>query len=96
VRAAITKSDPEYLEIMAPGVDKGTALLEIARHLGLSLEEVLAVGDADNDIGMLQAAGIGVAVRNAKPHVQAAAREVTDLTNNEGAVAEAVRRFALL
>jgi Cof subfamily protein (haloacid dehalogenase superfamily) len=95
-RAFITKSDPEYLEIMAPGVDKSTALSAIAKHYGFSPAEVLAVGDADNDIGMLRAAGIGVAVRNAKPHVQAAARAVTERTNNEGAVAEAVRRWALV
>ena len=95
-RAFITKSDPEYLEIMAPGVDKGSALPLIAAHYGIEPDEVLAVGDADNDIGMLRAAGVGVAVRNAKPHVQAAAKAVTERTNNEGAVAEAVQRFVLI
>ena len=58
-RAFITKSDPEYLEIMAPGVDKGAALRLIARHHGVPERSVLAVGDADNDIGMLGAAGRG-------------------------------------
>jgi len=94
-RAFITKSDPEYLEIMAPGVDKGAALGDLARHAGLTPDEILAVGDADNDIGMLRAARVGVAVRNAKPHVQAAADAVTERTNSEGAVAEAVERFVL-
>lgn len=94
-QASITRSDPEYLEIMAPGVDKGAALADIASHYGILPEEVLAVGDADNDIGMLRAAGIGVAVRNARPHVQAAARVVTSRSNNEGAVAEAIERFVL-
>jgi Cof subfamily protein (haloacid dehalogenase superfamily) len=94
-RAFITKSDPEYLEIMAPGVDKGAALDLLAQHLGLSTSQVLAVGDADNDQGMLAAAGWGVAMANAGPHVRAGARAVTSLTNNEGGVAEAVRRWAL-
>ena len=52
-RAFITKSDPEYLEIMAPGVDKGAALEEISRFYGIDASEVMAVGDADNDLGML-------------------------------------------
>ncbi|MBI4602714.1 MAG: HAD family phosphatase [Planctomycetes bacterium] len=94
-RAFITKSDPEYLEIMAPGVDKGTGLELLARHCGLAAEEVLAVGDAENDVGMLRAAGVGVAVGNAQPHVKSQARFVTEGTNNDGAVAEAVRRWAL-
>jgi HAD superfamily hydrolase (TIGR01484 family) len=94
-RAFITKSDPEYLEIMAPGVDKGAALRLIAGHYGVPESSVLAVGDADNDIGMLGAAGRGIAMANASPHVKAAARGVTERTNNEGGVAEAVRRWAL-
>ncbi len=94
-RAFITKSDPEYLEIMAPGVDKGTSLALIAERYGIGTDEILAVGDADNDIGMLRAAGVGVAVRNARPHVQEASRWVTERTNNEAGVAEAVRRWAL-
>jgi hypothetical protein len=94
-RAFITKSDPEYLEIMAPGVDKGAGLEQLAAHYGVTREEILAVGDADNDIGMLQTAGVGVAVANARPQVKAAARHVTAATNNEAAVAEAVRRWAL-
>jgi len=94
-RAFITKSDPEYLEIMAPGVDKGSALEEISRFYGIDASEVMAVGDADNDLGMLGTAGWGVAVANAGPHVKAAAKAVTERTNDEGAVAEAVRRWAL-
>jgi hypothetical protein len=94
-RAFITKSDPEYLEIVAPGVDKGAALRLIAKHYGVPESSVLAVGDADNDIGMLGAAGRGIAMANASPHVKAAASGVTERTNNEGGVAEAVRRWAL-
>jgi len=91
----ITKSDPEYLEFMARGVDKGTALPVLAAHYGLRPEEVMAVGDADNDLLLLTEAGLGVAVANARDRVKAVAHRVTRRTNNEGAVAEAVERWVL-
>jgi hypothetical protein len=91
----VTKSDPEYLEFMARGVDKGTALPVLAEHYGLKAEEVLAMGDADNDLLLLAEAGLGVAVANARDGVKAVARRVTSRTNNEGAVAEAVERWVL-
>ncbi len=67
----------------------------IARHYGLGMDEVLALGDAENDMCMLAAAGWGVAMANAAPRVREAARAVTDRTNNEGGVAEALRRWVL-
>ncbi|MCH2367897.1 MAG: Cof-type HAD-IIB family hydrolase [Planctomycetes bacterium] len=94
-RAYITKSAPEYLEIMAPGVSKGTALEALGEHYGFSLPNVLAIGDAENDNPMLEAAGIGVVVANGTAASKAVADYVTERTNNEGGVAEAVRRFAL-
>ena len=94
-QAYITKTDPEYLEVMAPGVDKGSALPVMAAHYGFTVDEVLAVGDADNDVGMLRAAGIGVAVQSAGPGARAAADFITESSNNDSAVAEAVRRWAL-
>ena len=94
-RAYITKSDPEYLEIMAPGVSKGSALQALGEHYGFSVANVLAVGDAENDNPMLEAAGIGVVVANGTEASKAVADHVTERTNNEGGVAEAVRRFAL-
>ena len=94
-RAYITKSEPEYLEIMAPGVSKGTALEALGEHYGFGLPNVLAVGDAENDNPMLEAAGIGVVVANGTEASKAVADHVTEKTNNQGAVAEAVRRFAL-
>ncbi|MBN1441217.1 MAG: HAD-IIB family hydrolase, partial [Planctomycetes bacterium] len=94
-RAAVTRSEPEYLEIMAPGISKGAALPAIARHLGIATEQILAVGDADNDNEMLEAAGIGVAVANAREETRRIADFVTESSNNDGAVAEAIRRFAL-
>jgi Cof subfamily protein (haloacid dehalogenase superfamily) len=94
-RASITKSEPEYLEIMASGVDKGSALSVIADRYGLRTDEIMAIGDAENDIGMLLAAGLGVAMANSPPQVKGAADFVTERTNNQGGAAEAVSRWAL-
>ncbi len=77
------------------GVDKGTALPVLAGHYGIALGEVMAMGDADNDCELLRRAGLGVAVANARASAREAARHVTERTNNEGAVAEAVEKFVL-
>src|SRR5207249_2530795 len=59
-RVNVTKSDPEYLEFMARDVDKGNALPILAEHHGISTEEILAMGDAENDRLLLSRAGLGV------------------------------------
>ncbi|MCS6777053.1 MAG: Cof-type HAD-IIB family hydrolase [Chloroherpetonaceae bacterium] len=71
----ITKSTDEYLEFMPPAANKGRALAVVAGRYGYRPEEVIAFGDSYNDIPMLQWAGMGVAVANAKDAV----REVADL-----------------
>jgi len=91
----IQKTDPEYLELMAPGVDKATALPALAGYFGLEVDQVLAVGDADNDVRMVELAGIGVAVSNARETVLEVADYKTERDNNDGAVAEAIERWAL-
>lgn len=91
--ANVMKTDPEYLEFMALGVDKSTALPALAEHLDCEISQILAVGDADNDAQMLQEAGVGVAVANANDSILDLAPHITERTNNEGAVAEAVDRF---
>lgn len=80
------------IHLQTPGVSKGTALAGLAREMGLSLSEMMAVGDSENDIEMLKAAGIGVAVRNASPAVQAAADRVTEGSYGDGFV-EAVKEY---
>jgi Cof subfamily protein (haloacid dehalogenase superfamily) len=87
------RSHPHFLEIMAPDIDKGTALRRLADHFELPMEQVMAIGDGGNDIEMLQAAGVGVAVANAEGRVKAVADVITERTNNEGAVAEVFRRY---
>jgi Cof subfamily protein (haloacid dehalogenase superfamily) len=94
-RAAIVKTEPMYLEVMAPGVNKGAALPTLAEYCGITTDEILAIGDADNDTSMVAAAGIGVAVANGSAATLEAADYITEHTNNDGGVAEAVHRFVL-
>ena len=61
------------LEFVSQGISKGGAVRFLCGRLGISPEEAVAAGDAENDIPMLQAAGIGAAVANAAPEVKAAA-----------------------
>ena len=69
----ITKTEDEYLEFMAPNVSKGRALAETAKRLGLSANQCAAFGDSYNDISMLEWAGLGVAMENARPELKVVA-----------------------
>lgn len=93
-RAYVTRSNPDFVEIMDPGVDKGRALALVAKHYGISLEATLAVGDSWNDLPLLNAAGMGVAMGSAPPELLARADAVVADVANDG-VAEAIERYAL-
>ncbi|MXZ10540.1 MAG: HAD family phosphatase [Gemmatimonadetes bacterium] len=86
------------IEIMHPDVNKGAALTAIANHIGGSLDEVMAVGDGNNDLPMLRAAGTGVLMHNADAatHRAVAGENIlqTDHIENDG-FAKAVRRYVL-
>lgn len=79
-------------EIMHSGVDKATALSALAAHLGVSGEQVCAIGDSGNDVPMLRWAGLGVAMGNAAPGVQAEADYVTADNEHDG-VADVLDRL---
>jgi len=81
-----------YLEIIHQGVDKATALLALGKQLGIAPSEMIAIGDMDNDVAMLQMAAFGIAMGNAPVNVQAEADWVTD-TNNQDGVAVAIERL---
>ena len=87
-------SGPEYLEVTAKGVSKGRALRSVAGFLGVSLDRILVIGDAPNDISMFAEGGLAVAMGNAPPEVQAAAAVVAPSIDDDG-VAWALRRFVL-
>jgi Cof subfamily protein (haloacid dehalogenase superfamily) len=78
-------SHPRYLEVIAPGVDKSRAVGAASAALGLAPDELAAIGDAENDIGMLRAAGIAIAMGNAAPAVVAVADRVTAANDRDGA-----------
>lgn len=91
---ACANSTASNLEITAPGADKGTALAFLCGRLGIAPEEVMAFGDADNDLGMLSWAGRSFAMANGTDAAKAAAKAVTG-ANYEAGVADGVERFAL-
>ena len=88
-------SEPYYLEVMPPHVDKGDALSALAQKAGLLQEELLAFGDGFNDVSMLRYAGCGVAMGNAQPPTKAAADFVTK-TNDEDGIVYALQYFEVL
>lgn len=90
----LTQSSPRNIEIMPVGVDKAQGIRDLANVLGISLSQVMTLGDEANDIPMLQAAGYGVAMGNGSQAAKDAARFVTD-ANYEGGWANAVRKYAL-
>jgi hypothetical protein len=73
--------------VTAAGVSKGSGVAWAARRVGLAPEEVLVVGDSDNDLSMFHVAGTAVAMGQAPPHVQAAAHLVTGTVDDDGAAA---------
>lgn len=93
-RLFIAKSKANYLEIANPQVNKGVALAYLADKLGISRNEVMAVGDSQNDLDMITYAGWGVAMGNASDKVKAAAQAVTEHNDADG-VAEAIAKYVL-
>jgi hypothetical protein len=80
----IIESGFSFTEIVPKGVNKGTALEIVSEMLEIAHEEIIAFGDNENDIEMLQLAGTGVAMGNAPDHVKSAADMVTDTNDNDG------------
>ena len=82
------------LEVLPKNCSKANGVRLLLKDLGIALENVMAIGDAENDIEMLKMVGLGVAVGNAAEAVKAAAMEVVASNNNNG-VAEALEKFIL-
>jgi hypothetical protein len=82
------------LEVLPANASKGKALKSVLHDLGIPADQVLAIGDGENDIEMVKLAGIGVAVGNAFEGLKAIAKHIV-ATNQEHGVAEAIERFVL-
>lgn len=91
----ITSSNPEFIEVVNPDVNKGKTLYEFAEKLwGIMPENIMAIGDGNNDFDMINQAGVGVAMGNATDKVKAAAKFITDTVDNYGAV-KAIEKYLL-
>src|SRR5690625_2912151 len=90
----ITNSLPTNIEVNPVGVNKANGLQRVCKELGITMAEVMAVGDSLNDIKMIEQAGLGVAMGNAQDAIKEAADHMTDTNNNDG-VAKAIEHFIL-
>ena len=88
-------SAPWFLEVMPKGTNKGTGLQMICQDAGIDPSEAIAFGDSYNDIFMLEAAGLGIAMGNAEEAVKAAADTVTDDCDRDG-IAKALRELGII
>lgn len=93
-KGRLVQALPEALELLPMGASKGTALRTLLKDLGIEPAEVLAIGDGENDIEMIQMAGIGVAMGNANEKLKAIAN-ATVADNDHDGVAEAVYQFVI-
>ena len=82
------------VEVNAKGIHKGNALVKLGEVLGIRMEEIMAFGDGNNDIQMLEAVGVGVAMANSVPEVLAVADMVAP-SNNEDGVAQTIEKYVL-
>lgn len=87
ILTSLSKVGP-ILEIMGPLGSKWKTLSDYARQKGIAEEEIVAIGDDDNDIEMIQNAGLGIGMKNASPGVKKNADIITEKTNDECGVAD--------
>lgn len=85
-------SDPYFLEVMPKDISKAHSLGVLLEHLGMTQDNLIACGDGQNDISMIQFAGLGVAMENASDKVKNAADYIT-LSNDENGVLHVIEKF---
>jgi HAD superfamily hydrolase (TIGR01484 family) len=90
----ITNSHPFNLELNPIGVSKASGMIDICRLLGIEMSEVIAMGDSLNDLAMIRAAGLGVAMGNAQDELKQAADLVT-VSNTDDGVARIIEQYIL-
>lgn len=86
-------SHDKLLEMIPITSGKGTAVKWLSEYLGVELCNTLAAGDMDNDISMLEAAGVGVAMANGAPHVKKIADKITEMDNNNDGLVPVLEEF---
>lgn len=85
-------SKPYFLEFMHQLSSKGSSLLRLCDHLGIDISEVIACGDGNNDLTMIQTAGLGVAMGNATDTLKNAADYIT-ASNDEDGIVQVINKF---
>lgn len=88
-------SSNSFMEVVAPGLNKGSAIVRLCDLLGVPVADSIACGDQENDLLMLKSAGIGVAMANGIDAVKAVADYITVNDNNHDGIAEVVEKFLL-
>ena len=91
---SVMRSKPYFLEFTENGVTKGSSIKQLIKKIGITKEEVIAVGDSYNDLSMIKFAGLGVAMGNAPDDIKQVADHITDTNMNDG-VAKVVEEFLL-
>lgn len=92
--AASSPANPKFIDITAPDVHKGTAVLRLAAMIGVSRKEICTIGDGDNDTEMFRISGMSIAMGHASESVRAAATHLTDSCENDG-WSKAMQKFVL-
>lgn len=87
------QSDASLLDVAQKGITKAHALDNLCKELNINQNETAAIGDYLNDLEMIQYAGVGIAMKNAVSELKEAAQIVTEKTNDESGVAEALKRL---
>lgn len=90
----VVSSGYNNTEVMASGTSKGNGVKAFSEILGIKKEEIICIGDNENDISMIKYAGLGVAMGNATDEVKELANYITDTNNNSG-VAKVIDKFIL-
>ena len=88
----IVRSEPYFLEVTEVGIDKASTITNMVKKLGKSVDNLICCGDGFNDLSMIRAAGIGVAMANAQERVRAAADYITK-SNDEDGIADVVENL---
>ncbi|RDX78357.1 Sugar phosphatase YidA, partial [Mucuna pruriens] len=92
-RASVVQAVPDTLEIVPLGTSKGNGVKVLLDHLGVTAKEIMAIGDGENDIEMLELASLGIALSNGSEKAKAVAN-VIGLSNDEDGAADAIYRYA--
>ena len=88
-------SDIDNVDVTDKQVTKGSAVNELAKYLSIDVNEVICIGDNENDLEMLEVAGLAVAMKNATKTIREKADVISDFDNNHHGVADVIEKYIL-